>query len=76
MATNRISIDHRVMGGVPVVRGTRIPVATVVGLFAQGYTVEQILADYPTLSTEDIAASLSFAADAVTERTLPLVMPA
>jgi uncharacterized protein (DUF433 family) len=64
--------DHRVVGGVPCIRGTRIPVATVVGLLAQGRSIEGILADYPQLSTEDVRAALAFAAAAVSERYVPL----
>ncbi|WP_249018835.1 DUF433 domain-containing protein [Conexibacter sp. S30A1] len=72
MALDRIVVDHQIMGGVPCVQGTRIPVATVVGLLAQGLTAAEIRADYPQLSDEDIRASLQFAAEAVTERQLPL----
>ncbi len=63
------------MGGVPCIRGARIPVATVVGLFAEGRSVEDILADYPQLSVEDVRAALEFAATAVSERQVPLRTP-
>lgn len=76
MSESRISADHRIMGGVPCIRGTRIPVATVVGLFAEGRSVEEILADYPRLSVEDVRAALEFAAAAVSERQVPLRTPA
>jgi uncharacterized protein (DUF433 family) len=59
--TARISIDHRIMGGVPCIAGTRIPVATVVGLLGQGQSVEDVLADYPTLTREDVIAALQYA---------------
>lgn len=72
ISESRIVADHRVMGGVPCVRGTRIPVATIVGLVAQGRTVEEILADYPTLAADDVRAALGFAAVAVSERQVPL----
>jgi uncharacterized protein (DUF433 family) len=49
----------------------RIPVATVVGLIAEGQTEQQILDAYPDLETEDIHQALRFAADAVPERVLP-----
>mgnify|MGYP003547157042 FL=1 len=64
------------MGGVPVIRGTRIPVATIVGLFAQGLSADLVMADYPTLVLEDLTAALEFATLAVSERTLPLGLPA
>ena len=76
MSESRIVADHRIMGGVPCIRGTRIPVATVVGLFAQGQSIEEILADYPQLSAADVRAPLEFAAAAVSERQVPLRTPA
>ncbi len=72
MSEPRIIADHRIMGGVPCVRGTRVPVATIVGLLAQGYTVEEILVHYPTLVSGDVRAALEFAAIAVAERQVPL----
>lgn len=72
MAFDRITIDHRIMAGVPCIRGTRIPVATVVGLVAEGATSEEILADYPQLAREDIEEALRYAAAAVDQGTLPL----
>ena len=72
MPESRIVADHRIMGGVPCVRGTRVPVATIVGLVAQGRTVEEILADYPTLAADDVREALEFAAVAVSERQVPL----
>ena len=61
------------MGGVPCIRGLRIPVATVVGMVADGLTESEILAAYPDLEREDLAEALRYAADAVRERELPLV---
>jgi uncharacterized protein (DUF433 family) len=58
----RISVDHRVKGGVPCVAGTRIPVATVVGSVASGLTTDEILAEYPQLTRDDIQACLAYAA--------------
>ena len=72
MSDSRIVADHRIMGGVPCVRGTRVPVATIVGLEAQGRTANEIVVDYPTLVADDIRAALEFAAVAVSERQIPL----
>ncbi|HEX2039787.1 MAG TPA: DUF433 domain-containing protein [Acidimicrobiales bacterium] len=72
MAFERISVDHRIMGGVPCIRGTRIPVATVVGMIAEGMSVEEIVADFPQLTPDDIHDALRYAAAAVDERELPL----
>jgi uncharacterized protein (DUF433 family) len=73
MRFTRITVNPRQMGGVPCIRGLRIPVATVVGLVAEGMTREEILANYPDLEAEDIHDALTFAAEAVRERELPLV---
>lgn len=72
MSESRVVADHRIMGGVPCIRGTRIPVATVVGLLAQGRTIEDIVIDYCVLTVEDVHAALEFAAAAVSERQVPL----
>jgi uncharacterized protein (DUF433 family) len=63
------------MGGVPCIRGLRIPVATVVGMVADGLTEKEILRAFPDLEREDIREALHYAAEAVRERELPLVMP-
>ncbi len=60
------------MGGVPCIRGLRIPVATVLKMLASGMSEAQILADYPDLEPEDIPEALRFAAAAVLEQELPL----
>jgi uncharacterized protein (DUF433 family) len=64
------------MGGVPCIRGLRIPVATVVGMVAEGMVEGEILRAYPDLEAEDIREALQFAAEAVRERELPLVLSA
>jgi uncharacterized protein (DUF433 family) len=63
-----ISVDHRVMGGVPCVRSTRIPVATV----AEEMAFDEILAELPHLTLTDIQESLRYAAAAVDVREIPL----
>jgi uncharacterized protein (DUF433 family) len=69
---DRITIDPAVMGGVPCLRGLRIPVATVVNMVAGGMTAQQIVDELPPLEIEDVAAALRFAADAVADREIPL----
>ena len=61
------------MGGVPCIRGLRIPVSTVVGMVADGLSEAEILKSYPDLEREDISEALRYAAAAVYERELPLV---
>ena len=63
------------MGGVPCVRGLRIPVATIVGMVADGMSEKEILKAYPDLTQADILEALKFAAEAVRERGLPLAAP-
>ena len=72
MEFKRITTNPSQMGGVPCLRGLRIPVATVVGLVAEGQTTEGILALYPDLEADDVREALRFAAEAVRERALPL----
>ncbi len=63
------------MSGVPCIRGLRIPVATIVGMVADGMTTTDILAAYPDLERDEIQEALHYAADAVRERELPLTAP-
>ena len=58
MRFGRITVEPDRSGGVPCVRGLRIPVATVVGMVAEGMTVAEILTDYPDLEAADIAEAL------------------
>lgn len=73
MKSARITVEPDKMGGVPCIRGLRIPVATVVGMLADGMTGQEILEAFPDLELEDIRAALEYAAEAVRERELPLV---
>ena len=73
MVYSRITIKSDQMGGVPCLRGLRIPVATVVALVAEGMAEPEILKAYPDLETEDVREALRFAAEAVKERELPLI---
>jgi uncharacterized protein (DUF433 family) len=72
MTFERITVNARQMGGVPCIRGLRIPVATVVGMLADGMTSEQVLAALPDLEPADVPEALRYAAEAVRERELPL----
>ena len=72
MRFERITVESDKMGGVPCIRGLRIPVATVVGMVAEGMTTDEILRAYPDLEREDIREALEYAAEAVRERELPL----
>ena len=63
MAHERIDINPDIMGGKPVIRGTRIPVELVLGKLGAGTPPEAVLADHPRLTLDDIRAAQNFAAD-------------
>ena len=73
MNFQRITVNPNQMAGVPCIRGMRIPVATVVGMVAEGMTEAEILKAFPDLEAEDVREALRYAAEAVRERQLPLV---
>jgi uncharacterized protein (DUF433 family) len=72
VAFERITTNPDRMGGLPCIRDLRFPVATVVAMVADGMTLDEILAEHPDLESEDIREALRYAAQAVTERELPL----
>lgn len=72
MTFTRITVDPDQMGGVPCIRGMRIPAATVVGMVADGMTTAEILEALPDLEEQDVVEALRYAAEAVQERELPL----
>jgi uncharacterized protein (DUF433 family) len=57
MTHDRIEINPEIMGGKPVIRGTRVPVELVLRKLGAGMTVEAILADHPRLTADDIRAA-------------------
>jgi len=67
----RIERDPRVVGGEPVLKGTRVTLRTLLATLAEGATTAEILADFPTLSEEDVRAAIAFAATSAQED-LPL----
>ncbi len=75
MRFTRITVDSDQMGGVPCIRGLRIPVATVVGMVADQMTEAEIIEAFPDLQQTDIHEALRYAAEAVRERELPLAIP-
>ena len=72
MRFKRITVDPHQMGGLPCIRGLRMPVATVVGMVAEGMSADDILREHPLLEPEDIREALRYAAEAVRERMIPL----
>ena len=63
MTHERIDINPEIMGGKPVIKGTRIPVETVLRKLGAGLAIDAIVADHPRLTREDILAAQAFAAD-------------
>nr|WP_261575257.1 DUF433 domain-containing protein [Frankia gtarii] len=81
MHVTRIAVNPAQMGGVLCLRGLRIPglripVATVVGMIADGMSADEVMVELPDLDTDDIREALRFAAEAVREQQLPLIIPA
>jgi uncharacterized protein (DUF433 family) len=62
---DRITIDHEVLGGKPVIKGTRIPLYLIIELLGNGLTEKEVLWQYPTLKKEDIKAALLYASKCV-----------
>jgi uncharacterized protein (DUF433 family) len=58
--TERIIIDPQICNGRPVVKGTRITVQTILEFLAAGDSVEDVLEEYPSLTKEDVGASLAW----------------
>lgn len=76
MRFERITVQAAKMNGQPCIRGLRIPVSTVVAMVADGMSADDIVSELPDLAPEDVAEALRYAAEAVSERQLPLSQPA
>ena len=72
MRFDRVTTNPDQMGGLPCIRGLRIPVATVVDMVAEGMSIGEIVEAYPDLEAEDVEQALHYAAESVRERELPL----
>ncbi|MBA2277553.1 MAG: DUF433 domain-containing protein [Chloroflexia bacterium] len=58
---DRIVVDPEIMGGRPVVKGTRIPVSLILNLIGHGYTLCRVKEAYPNLTDEDVRAAILYA---------------
>jgi uncharacterized protein (DUF433 family) len=65
---NYIESNPNILAGKPVVKGTRLSVEFILGLYAVGWTQEQILANYPTLNSQSLQAVFNFTADCMKEQ--------
>ena len=70
MAHERVEINPRIMGGKPVIRGTRVPVELILRKLGAGLSNEDIVADHPHLTADDIRAAQAFAADYIADEAL------
>ena len=68
----RISINPKICHGQVCVKGTRIPVHQVIGMLANGDTIEKLLKEYPSLKREDVLACLDYAASLTEEQITPI----
>jgi uncharacterized protein (DUF433 family) len=68
----RISIDPNICFGKPCIRGTRIWVSLILDQLASGATSDQLIADYPQLTREDILAAIAYGAEVARERVIPI----
>jgi uncharacterized protein (DUF433 family) len=64
---NRITIDPNILVGKPIIKGTRLAVEFILELLANGWTIENILKNYPQLKREDVIAALKYATEVLKE---------
>ncbi len=57
----RIISDPEILGGKPVIKGTRIPVYQILKLLAAGYTINRVVEDYPDITADDVKAAIDYA---------------
>lgn len=69
---DRISIDSKICHGQACIKGTRIPVHQIIGMLANGDTIESLLRAYPQINREDILACLEYAAWLAEEQVTPI----
>jgi uncharacterized protein (DUF433 family) len=60
-----ITSNREILGGKPIIKGTRLSVEFLLGLFANGWSEERVLKNYPTLKKDDILALFAYAQDSV-----------
>jgi len=72
---DRIVRDPQICGGEPVVKGTRVPIRTILASLAEGDRTDAILRNFPTLTEEDVLAVIAFAAASAEEDLPPVSLP-
>ncbi|MCF8240972.1 MAG: DUF433 domain-containing protein [Melioribacteraceae bacterium] len=71
---DRITVDPDKMGGIPCIRNLRMPVATIINMFAAGMNAEKIIKEHPELDELDIKQALEYAAEALMVKDFPIAM--
>ena len=69
---DRVTIDPRICGGKPCIKGTRIWVTLILDLLADGTTEAELLTEYPQLTHEDVLAAIAYGAEMARERIVPV----
>ncbi|MDO8586586.1 MAG: DUF433 domain-containing protein [Armatimonadota bacterium] len=69
---DRIVVEPDLHHGVPCIKGTRVPVATILGSLADGMSAEEVIVQFPQLTKDDIGAALSYAAEVLRQE---IVLP-
>jgi uncharacterized protein (DUF433 family) len=72
---NHVALSDDLHHGDPCIKGTRIPVRTLIGSLADGMTPEEILKEYPQLSPDDLLGALAYAADVLSQEVLAPLAP-
>ena len=72
---DRIAVDPAILTGKPVIKGTRIAVEFILELLAEGWTHDEVLRNYPSLTSDDLLATLHYAAETLKrEHVIPLAV--
>ena len=74
--SERIEVNPKILGGKPVIKGTRIPIYLILELLSAGYDFKRIIEAYPSLTEKDIKAAVNYAAQIVkNEEAFEYVVP-
>ena len=69
---DRIQINPKICLGQPVIRGTRITISVILKLLANGWSIEEIIEDYPELETADVQEAMKYAAWVVSDQLIEM----
>jgi len=75
MTHSRITVDPAILVGKPIIKGTRVPVAEILGKFGAGWSITDILDAYPRLTAEDVYAAFAYAVAVINNEDIILSEP-